>query len=635
MSEGRILFIDAYDSFSNNIITLLKSELSVSVECIKIDDDRFVLNDDAFYKYLLGFDAVVAGPGPGHPEKPSDIGLIGQLWSQPDDNLAPVLGICLAFQSLALHFGGVVQRLREPRHGMVTSVVHCGRDVFEETGDVVATQYHSLRVGLGIDGQRITAKDLWRPSKACKELLPLAWDLNDERNGPILMGVRHCHKPFWGVQYHPESICTNEAGRKLVLNWWKHTSAWRRSNSRMKGGILHRVCPHEPKPSSFSPPSNRGLKKPVKWRVLQASSRVNIAGITDSLRAGSDQVQPILLESGLRDGRPINAETGRFSLIGVPDVESLHIRYSVMHGELTLSTASSILATWKCTISDAFEFLDMFMESRRARGGPEDVPFWGGLIGFVSYEAGLENINVEPAGMIEERPDIWFVFVERSIVLDQITGKVYLQSIRDDDDEWLCSMERRLCEFMRINNACFTNSEKAHTKGEIISSPDEGEYCNKVRQCQDHLRAGSSYELCLTDTTLISSTSDPWSLYLRLRQLNPAPFGAYFSITGASPTQVSGTQELSLLSSSPERFLSWSRDGKCQFCPIKGTVKKSPGMTREKAEHILGSAKERAENLMIVDLIRHDLNGVEGYVHSQSNSNSTLRVLPTRRIAAN
>lgn len=116
-------------------------------------------NDDAFYKYFSDFDAVIAGPGPGRPGYPSDVGLIRQLWSLPKDRLIPVLGICLGFQSLALHFRGTVERLIEPRHSIVTPVLHCGRDIFEETGNVVATQYHSLHAKLSIDVRYMIAEN--------------------------------------------------------------------------------------------------------------------------------------------------------------------------------------------------------------------------------------------------------------------------------------------------------------------------------------------------------------------------------------------------------------------------------------------------------------------------------------------
>jgi para-aminobenzoate synthetase len=94
---------------------------------------------------------------------------------------------------------------------------------------------------------------------------------------------------------------------------------------------------------------------------------------------------------------------------------------------------------------------------------------------------------------------------------------------------------------------------------------------------------------------------DPWALYKRLRRMNPAPFGVFLRLSDAV-----------IVGSSPERFLSWDRSGHCQLRPIKGTVKKSATMTREKAHKILNSSKEQAENLMIVDLIRHDLSGIVG-----------------------
>ena len=152
-----------------------------------------------------------------------------------------------------------------------------------------------------------------------------------------------------------------------------------------------------------------------------------------------------------------------------------------------------------------------------------------------------------------------------------------------------------------------------------IAFPHESSYKSKIRTCKELINVGESYELCLTNQAIVrqsSKASCPWSLYLMLRQSNPAPFGAYLKL-----------DSLTLLSSSPERFMSWTRPkphatptSTCQFRPIKGTVPKrqvgSDGQPRtislDEATTQLSTTKERAENLMIVDLIRHDLHGVVG-----------------------
>jgi para-aminobenzoate synthetase len=143
--------------------------------------------------------------------------------------------------------------------------------------------------------------------------------------------------------------------------------------------------------------------------------------------------------------------------------------------------------------------------------------------------------------------------------------------------------------------------------------PLQDAYKAKVEQCKERIREGQSYELCLTDQTIIKrhtlgsdTVEQGRQLYRKLRQQNPAPFAAMLCLP-------CGHETVQILSSSPERFLNWTRTGHCQFRPIKGTVKKSPSMTRAKAEAILKSEKEQAENLMIVDLIRHDLHGVLDY----------------------
>lgn len=605
MQTPRILFIDAYDSFSNSIIALLRAQLPVSVESIRIDDPRFVLNDEAFFTYLDGFHAVVAGPGPGHPAKPEDIGLIGKLWAVPEKHTIPVLGICLGFQSLCHAFGGKVARLLEPRHGIMAIIEHAGEDVFSGAKKVVATQYHSLHIQLeDAEGPSWVPTDLWTPSDKCPDLQPLAWDLMNVGNGPILMAARHCQKPLWGVQYHPESICTNKEGQRLIAEWWEEACAWTSLHRRIVSQPAIDVDEVVPKAKHTTAVESLASlpDRKVEWNIIEAQTpKPNVADLVELLRRESICSEPLLLESGIRNGKPVNPETGRFSIIGLPDASSMHIRYSTSKHALEVLHDGEIALSKQVDVHEAFAYIDEHMRSQKAVDGPSSSPFWGGLIGFISYEAGLESIDVQPCAARSEHPDMWFVFVERSIVVDQVEGTIYLQSIRVKDDEWMKKVGGVLRQPL-------PSSEGKAPKfvASLLDGPEKQEYCQQVRDCQAQLRAGESYELCLTDQSTIDVPADGWSLYRQLRSRNPAPFGAYLRL------QSNTGPGLSVAGSSPERFLSWSRAGKCQFRPIKGTVKKTPGVTRAKAEEILGSAKERAENLMIVDLIRHDLAGVLG-----------------------
>lgn len=613
MSGGKVLFIDAYDSFSNNIINLLQDRLSVTVSSVFIDDPRFVFNDDAFYEHVQQFDAVVAGPGPGHPAKPDDIGLIAKLWTLADDDLVPVLGICLGFQSLCLAFGASVGRLTQPRHGLVTPLTHCGDDVYAGTGVVRATQYHSLHVNAGLckSADQLEQR-LWKPTKTCPSLRPLAWDLSDRENGPIFMATKHVEKPFRGVQYHPESICTNDEGHKLIDNWWRQACSWNAINRKSKviapaaavNGISHHtnVNGHILCEEDF-------LDSVVHWTSFKPCELLNAASVTQELRSQTNPLEPILLESGTRiGGDPVNPETGRFSIIGLQEESSLHVRYSTSTHLLQIKHGDGGAIRKCANTSEVFHVLEDLVESRKASSGSAVSPFWGGFVGFVSYEAGLETIEVTPSQAPQERPELWFVFVERSVVLDHVEGTVYVQSLRKDDTEWLATTKATISDLSCKCGKAPVTVSPTKSPAKVVAGPEQSDYCEKVRTCQSHLRAGSSYELCLTDSTQIRSTEDSWSLYLRLRAANPAPFSAYLNLSNAN-----FAQSIKVVGSSPERFLSWTRDGACQFRPIKGTVKKTPTTTRAMAEAQLNTPKEQAENLMIVDLIRHDLSGVNGY----------------------
>jgi para-aminobenzoate synthetase len=647
MHRPHLLFLDAYDSFSNNIINLLQQDLNATVEVIKIDDKRFAKSHDASFHAFLGrFDAVVAGPGPGDPRNLHDLGLIAKLWNLPDEVCLPVLGICLGFQSLALAFGGTAGRLHQPRHGLVTEVFHQGQSLFKDIGLLMATQYHSLHAKLGHTVDKKSA-ELWKVTSSCPDIVPLAWDLSDEQNGPILMGIRHLSKPFYGVQYHPESICTSSAGAQIIHNWWSEALAWTidRAAAIQKTEILRPVIDvdsHEidsesgddsastssslfdavnptvrdttattPAVTRDSSRTRRSLPtRSVSWKCIDMSSdTVDVALLLQNLQDITQQA--IMLESGSKNGQPVRPETGRFSIIGCAK-DAPSIRYSTGNRVITSDLlGSKTLHTGSMT--DVWSQVESFMVANRAIDGSSDIPFWGGLVGFVSYEAGLETIDVSQHTN-NDRPDVWFVSVSRSIVVDHVERKVYMQSLEERDDHWFEDVEMTVKELIGKPNAMRPiNSDKADSTVPAVAAPREAEYVRKVETCQNHIRAGDSYELCLTDQSIISydegAQPNSFELYGRLRNFNPAPFGAFLRLQEETEEKKNG---ITILSSSPERFLSWSRTGMCQFRPIKGTVEKKNGLTRKEAEALLNVDKERAENLMIVDLIRHDLYGVVG-----------------------
>lgn len=111
MTNPQIVYVDAYDSFSNNIIDLLRTSIDADVHCVKIDDFELFDHKDetSLGNYLSHFHAVVVGPGPGHPTQKKDIGWIDQIWNLSDSHLLPIFGICLGFQSLCNAFGGEVR----------------------------------------------------------------------------------------------------------------------------------------------------------------------------------------------------------------------------------------------------------------------------------------------------------------------------------------------------------------------------------------------------------------------------------------------------------------------------------------------------------------------------------------------
>ncbi|KAI9444880.1 para-aminobenzoate synthase, partial [Lactarius indigo] len=553
LSSPRILLIDSYDSFTFNLAALCRRAIPDSHIHI-IRNDQLTIH--TLISILPHFSAVVVGPGPGSPEVPEDIGVIPQLWKLPDHLLVPVFGVCLGLQSLAIEFGAQLKRLKVVKHGQISQIRHNGTGLFKGVGEVHAVRYHSLHVVLPADG----------------DLESLARADDGAENGQVVMSVRHRSKPFLAVQYHPESACTSGGGLRVLQNFWRLAKSWYAFQGRIprpwSEGVLSLVGPPWPQPTLTNLPQHGGLAS-VSTSVIHLPN-LPMIDVCDFLGAPDESAPFVVLESA--------AQPGRFSIIGCIDRNSLKLSYTVGDDQIHLS--------------------------RGAEHWLEPLGCLGALQVPVMHRKGFSQKN---------NPDLNLVFVERSIVVDSHVGDVYIQSLKTDDDQWTEETARRL------TRAALTPSSAAlpcdspvslFSQPPVIHLPHEKIYKARILEAKEFLFSGDSYELCLTARTRITvqpkriPTSLSWELYKRLRKYNPAPYSGFLRLHPST-----------LLSSSPERFLSFTRPphSRCQLRPIKGTVRKAPGITREVAERMLaGSNKEVAENLMIVDLIRHDLYGVVG-----------------------
>ena len=635
--QPRLLFVDAHDSFSENIAAMLLQILDVDVTLITIDDPHAIsasyatpeegrfTNSASSSLYIEQFDAIVIGPGPGNPSNPSDIGIIPQLLSLARESLIPVLGICLGFQYLCTAYGLTVHSLPIPSHGQVKQICHMDEDIFTDLGPFEATTYNSLGMWLSALLTDKPEDYEFRHSIArldmvntTHDLLPLAWD-----NEGWLMAVKHKRLPFWGLQYHPESCKSSRtACQDMIVNWWKAVRTW--NNEVRTAVITARQIPAPHPDKTQKQPSrpvhttlsetNRAARRPLRW---ESNDEAVISQLIDRFPSRS-QIETRCMKLNCSPGElarychlqlkaAVMLESARkdlYSIIALPNPDDLRLTFDGT--KLTLK-AKGFTCDAMTGTTNFFEILETVLSRSRISDGPEHLPFWGGLIGFFSYELGLKLIGNLPPGSSQQSlvPDASLVWTDRSIVVDHMNREVYVQSIRHDDSEWLETTCEGLQAFMDSSkkqpSSHMPSDAQLHDKisksEPKFSLPYKQDYLAKIENCFHQLHAGNTYELCLTTEAQVDLTDvDPWRLYESLKRCNPAPFNAFLDL-----------EDCKIVSSSPEQFLKWDRSGVIDMVPMKGTVAKYPDMTLARAREILSSPKESAENLMITDLIRHDL----------------------------
>ncbi|QNE76263.1 aminodeoxychorismate/anthranilate synthase component II [Streptomyces finlayi] len=186
--SARILVVDNYDSFVFNLVQYLY-QLGAECEVLRNDEVTTAHAQD-------GFDGVLLSPGPGAPEQ---AGVCIDMVRHCAATGVPVFGVCLGMQSMAVAYGGVVDRAPELLHGKTSPVTHEGKGVFAGLpSPFTATRYHSLA--------------------AEPDTVPPELEVTARTADGIIMGLRHRELAVEGVQFHPESVLT-EHGHLMLANW--------------------------------------------------------------------------------------------------------------------------------------------------------------------------------------------------------------------------------------------------------------------------------------------------------------------------------------------------------------------------------------------------------------------------------
>jgi para-aminobenzoate synthetase len=563
------LLVDNYDSYTYNVFHLLAA--------VSGEEPIVIRNDIVSWRALSRwhFDAIVLSPGPGRPERWHDFGVCADILRSGE---IPVLGVCLGHQGLGHMLNGHVTTAPVVMHGRRSGVRHLASGLFDGIPqDFSVVRYHSLAVGsqLGPDG-RVTA-----------------WTEDG-----VVMGIEHRRRPMWGVQFHPESIAT-EHGHKLFENFYRlareHTSRRAPQTTR----------PRAPAPP---PPAPKPLPQEDRPRLRAHVRTIEGEAPAEQLfeRLFGDLDHAFWLDSADAP-TPLACSSYLGTTMGQ---ERCVLEYDVEAQEVTAHRASGT----SVEPGAIFALLDRELE-RLAVDPPPQLPpgLLGGFVGYVGYECkadcGSPNVHVS------DLPDAVLMLANRVVRIDHVAHRTHLVALAcgEEDaeaDRWLDDAERILGEALAEGSEPQPDPSAQAQAGEEEEEEElvrfrcgrgREQYLADIARCHAALAAGESYEVCLTDQIHTAASPDPWALYRLLRRRNPAPFAAYLKLG-----------ELTVLSSSPERFLSVGRDRRVEARPIKGTTPRSPDPARDEElrRELLDDEKTFAEHLMIVDLLRNDLGRV-------------------------
>ena len=550
----KTLIIDNYDSFTINLYQ--------RVAQINGEEPLVVHNDKVSWETLKkrDFDNIIISPGPGRPSNERDFGICSQAVREAN---VPLLGVCLGHQGIGYWYGGKIQGAPEVMHGRLSPIYHDASALFQDIPSPFSVvRYHSLILDENL---------LSTPLKKT------AWTAEG-----LIMGLQHQDKPIWGVQFHPESICT-DYGMQLLANF---------------RDLTHQFWKDKTKPPVLVGELPKTLSVVPSGRLTPSESIYEVhSRKLDFFREAEDVFMGFYATSKVAfwlDSSFVEPGLSRFSFMG--DANGPHsflVNYSVKSGEVTLSQKG----TTTSRNSNIFDFLGDELDNCHFTDDDLPFDFNCGFVGYFGYElkADCEGEQAHTSPL----PDANFLFADRIIAFDHQEKTLYLVCLTEkgnatDSVTWFNQVEEKLQGLSKPPEIVPDTLNPIHFE---LSRPKK-RYLSDIECCFDEINRGESYEICLTNHLRSQEQPDPLTFYRLLRQHNPAPYAAFLRFN-----------ETSVVCSSPERFLNISKDRWVESKPIKGTCKrgKTPEEDQLLKENLRGHEKDRSENLMIVDLLRNDL----------------------------
>ncbi|KAI8823200.1 glutamine amidotransferase of anthranilate synthase [Fimicolochytrium jonesii] len=480
----------------------------------------------------------------------------------------PILGVCLGHQGLAAISGGQVVHAAEPFHGRTSPVTHTSHTHTRPPHQSLRhaqepVQCSQVSFACCLAGRLDHEAWLF----GLPECLKIIATTKGKAGEPdVIMGLEHREKPIWGVQFHPESICTEDGSRiienfhTLAARYWEtHGKRPHDARDMTREFQTLSVLP-EPLTTRTNTTDDMNAKKPIIHARRLKTPYVDAERVFTEMFSGEEVA--FWLDSAKLFDRILYRQTHR-------NPHSPHPAHPPHPPNNPPPPPSETFFTYISTLLSTRGLHTATLHPTSTSNSPP-FPFTCGLVGLFG-EMKEESLGRDVAAKTKARGRKHFG-VENGGSVPDAAGR----------------------------NSSITTPHDSPTFTLAHPHPT---YLTNVHTALREITNGETYEVCLTtriSTPLPPSHPDPYTLYTHLRAHNPAPYGAFLRL-GAN---------LSIASSSPERFMRVEQDATVSMKPIKGTAKRAertPGepedawTRRDEAVRraLEGDEKNRAENLMV------------------------------------